>query len=328
MLNKYKGDIILIIAALVYGCGFVAQSAGNAMGPWSYSSARFLLGSLVLMPLAWYMRKKSISKHAVHKDDASEVRGSEKHTINEASIEKVSPIEREKEMTIREMLPGVIIVAIDLMIMVVTQQYALMYTTVGKTGFITSLYVILVPMAGLFILKRKIQKRVWIAAVVSVIGLYFISLSGGIEEVNKGDMLLIISALTCVVYVYLLEYYAARADAFTFTCLLFLFTGLLFAPGALILEDCTIEMVKSALIPLLYGGIGLCAAGYTLQMIGQKYVPAERATIILSLESLISLFAGMIILHEAMSTREYIGCGLIFIAVLLAETGSKQEPGV
>ena len=102
-----------------------------------------------------------------------------------------------------------------------------------------------------------------------------------------------------------------------FTCLQFFFTGLFCIPGALIFEDCTVEMMKAAIVPVLYAGIGICAAGYTLQMIGQKYVPSERATILLSTESLFSLFSGMLVLHEAMSVREYIGCALIFIAVTL-----------
>lgn len=295
MLKKYKGDIILIIAAFVYGSGLVAQSEGNALGPWTFSATRFLLGSLVLLPLAVFIRNRK------------------------------TPEEKAKEMTVREMLPGVLVVAADLVLMVICQQYGLIYTTVGKAGFITSLYVIGVPIAGLLFLKRSIKPRIWIAAVISVIGFYFISLTGGFEALNKGDLLLLIGAGTCVVFVYLMEYFAKRAEACMFTCLQFFFTGLFCIPGALLFEDCTMEMMKDAIIPVLYAGIGICAAGYTLQMIGQKYVPSERATILLSTESLFSLFSGMLILHEAMSVREYVGCALIFIAVLLAETGTGEN---
>ena len=295
MLKKYKGDIILIIAALVYGSGLVAQSEGNSLGPWTFSALRFLLGTLVLLPIALYVRSKK------------------------------SPEEKAQEMSVKKMLPGVLIVALDLVLMVICQQYALIYTTVGKAGFITSLYVIGVPIAGLLFLKRRIRKRIWIAAIISVIGFYFISLTGGFEALNRGDLLLLIGAGTCVVFVYLMEYFAKRAEACMFTCLQFLFTGLFCIPGALIFESCTMEMVNEAIIPILYAGIGICAAGYTLQMIGQKYVPSERATILLSTESLFSLFSGMLILHEALSLREYIGCALIFFAVLLAETGGQKE---
>lgn len=295
MLKRFKGDILLIIAAFVYGSGLVAQSAGNSLGPWTFSATRFLIGSAVLLPVAYFVRKNR------------------------------DPEEKAKEMTVREMLPGVLIVAADLVLMVICQQYGLIYTTVGKSGFITSLYVIGVPIAGLIFLRRKIRKRVWIAAVISVIGFYFISLTEGFGALNKGDALLLIGAGTCVVFVYLMEYFAKRAEACTFTCLQFLFTGLFCIPGALIFESSTAEMFREAIVPILYAGIGICAAGYTLQMIGQKYVPSERATILLSTESLFSLFSGMIVLHEALSVREYIGCALIFAAVILAETGIGSE---
>ena len=295
MLNRFKGDIILLIAAFVYGSGLVAQSEGNTLGPWTFSATRFLLGALVLLPIALYVRSKK------------------------------SPAEKAEEMSVKEMLPGVLIVAADLVLMVICQQYALIYTTVGKAGFITSLYVIGVPIAGLVFMRRRIRPRIWIAAVISVIGFYFISLTGGIGALNRGDLLLLIGAGTCVVFVYLMEYFAKRAEACMFTCLQFFFTGIFCIPGALIFESCTMEMMKAALIPVLYAGIGICAAGYTLQMIGQKYVPSERASILLSTESLFSLFSGMLLLHEAMSLREYAGCALIFIAVILAETGAGNN---
>lgn len=298
MIKRFKGDILLIIAALVYGSGLVAQSEGNTLGPWTFSATRFLIGAAVLFPLALFVRSKK------------------------------TPEEKAQEMTVKEMLPGVLIVAADLVLMVICQQYGLIYTTVGKAGFITSLYVIGVPIAGLIILKRKIRKRVWIAAIISVIGFYFISLTGGFEALSKGDILLLIGACTCVVFVYLMEYFAKRAEACMFTCLQFFFTGLFCLPGALIFEDTTFEMIREAWAPVLYAGIGICAAGYTLQMIGQKYVPSERATILLSMESLFSLFSGMILLNEALSVREYIGCALIFFAVILAETGTGDGDSI
>jgi len=295
MLKRFKGDIILIIAAFVYGSGLVAQSEGNALGPWTFSATRFLIGAAVLLPLAVYIRSKK------------------------------SPEEKSQELSVKEMLPGVLIVAADLVLMVICQQYGLIFTTVGKAGFITSLYVIGVPIAGLLFLKRKIRKRVWIAAVISVIGFYFISLTGGLEALSKGDILLLIGACTCVVFVYLMEYFAKRAEACMFTCLQFFFTGLFCLPGALLFEEQTVGMFRDALWPILYAGIGICAAGYTLQMIGQKTVPPERASILLGLESLFSLFAGMVVLKEMLSMREYLGCALIFAAVMLAESGSGEE---
>ena len=228
-------------------------------------------------------------------------------------------------MSLKEMLPGCLIVALDLVAMVIAQQNGLLYTTVGKAGFITSLYVIGVPLAGLIFLKRKISRRILIAAVIAVIGFYFISLSGGFEGINKGDIIMLIAALTCVIFVYLMEFFSKRADASTFTMVQFFFTGMLCLPGALIFEDTTWSMIADAALPIIYGGVGICAAGYTLQMIGQKTVPSERATILLSTESLFSLFSGMVVLHEMLSVREFFGCALIFVAVILSEIRGKSE---
>ena len=294
-MSRFKGDIILIIAAFVYGSGLVAQSSGNAMGPWTFSATRFLIGSLVLFPLALIVAGRR------------------------------SPEEKAQEMSVKEMLPGVLIVSLDLVLMVICQQYGLIYTTVGKAGFITSLYVIGVPIAGLVFLKRKIRKRVWAAAIISVVGFYFISLTNGFEALSFGDLLLLIGAGTCVVFVYLMEAFAKRAEACMFTCLQFLFTGLFCAVGAIVFESQNVDMFIENIGAILYAGIGICAAGYTLQMIGQKYVPSERASILLSLESLFSLFSGMVLLHEALSIREYVGCALIFIAVILSETGTDDK---
>jgi len=294
-MSKFKGDLILILAAFVYGSGLVAQSEGNALGPWTYSSLRFLLGAIVLIPVVLITQKRK--------------------------PEEV----KKKELTFKQILPGCFIVALDLVLMVITQQNGLIYTTVGKAGFITSLYVVGVPLVGVLIFRRRIPKHVLLAAVIAVIGFYFVSLTEGIGDINRGDLLMLISSLTCVVFVYLMEYFAPKADASMFTMMQFAFTGLMCLPGALIFEDTTISMIADNLGAVLYGGIGICAMGYTLQMIGQKFVPPERASIILSLESIFSLLSGMVILNEMLSIREYIGCALIFVAVILSEIRGKND---
>ena len=281
----------------MYGSGLVAQSEGNALGPWTFSATRFLIGALVLSPLAVVSYRKKSSEER----------------------------EAEGELSLRQMIPGTVIIGVTLVVMVLTQQYGLMFTTVGKAGFITSLYVIGVPIAGKLLLRRQVRPRVWAAAVISVIGFYFISLTGGIDALNKGDMLLLLGSCTCVVYVYVIEFFAPKANPYVFTCLQFLITGILCIPGAIILEDSNWSMFRDNMGAILYAGIGICAAGYTLQMIGQKFVPSERASILLGTESLFSLFSGMLFLHEMMSGREYLGCALIFIAVMLAETGHKNK---
>ena len=297
MIKSYKGDIILILSAMVYGSGLVAQSVGNALGPWTFSAVRFLLGAAVLFPVALITYKK-------HPPETEE---------------------DDREMTVKEMIPGAIAIGVTLLVMVLTQQYGLLYTSVGKSGFITSTYVIGVPLSGVIFLKRKISRRIWLAALISVAGFYFISLSGGVEALNKGDLLTLITALTSVIYVHVINNISKKANPYMFSCLQFFVTGILFLIGALIFETSTPEMFLDNLPSILYAGIGTCATGYTLQMLGQKYVSPERASILLGTEALFSLFSGMIILNEMLSFREYLGCGLIFFAVMLAESGGQKE---
>ena len=194
MRTDIRGDAIIIGAALVYGTGLVAQSSGNSMGPWSFASAGFLLGAAALFPVVLYHRIKK------------------------------STAERAKDRSIREMAPGALAVAAVLVICVITQHYGLIYTSVGKAGFITSLYVIEVPIAGLFLFKRRLSWRIWIAAAISMTGLYFVSITEGIESVNSGDVLLLITSFSYVAYMYQMEHYAKDSDPLTFTLLTTFFT--------------------------------------------------------------------------------------------------------
>jgi len=286
----------LLLAALVYGSGLVAQKDGmNNLGPFTFTCIRFIIGGLVLIPVAYI-------------------------------VDRARPEEqKEEELTIRQMLPGCIAVGVTLTFMVVAQQYGLAYTTVGKAGFISGLYVILTPIAGVLFLKRKISPKIWIAAVISVVGFYFLSLSGGIANINRGDVLMLVTAVTGTIYLYTIEYFASKVNACTFTSVQFLATGVICLPFALIFETCTLNDIHMAMIPLLYAGLGICGIGYTFQTWGQKYVESERATILLSMETLFSLLSGMIILNETLTTKEYIGCALMFAAVILAETNSKPK---
>lgn len=291
--KSIKGDVILILSAIIYGSGLVAQKSGNDLGPFAFTAIRFLLGGVVLLPIAIFSyRWKS---------------------------------EEDRGMKPREMLKSIIIIAALLLFSVITQQYGLLYSTVGKAGFITSLYVIITPIVGVIFLKRKISNRIWAAALISILGFYLISLNGGIEELNAGDGLLLLAAASMSFYLYAIEYFAPKADAFVFTSMLFIITALICFPFSFIVDTWSLTGIKENIWAILYAGFGTCAAGYTLQMIGQRYVESERATILLSTEALFSLFAGMIILSEMLSAKEYAGCALIFAAVIIAETKEKKR---
>jgi len=298
--NGIKGDILLLLAAFIYGSGLVAQKAGmNNLGPLTFTAIRFILGGLALLPVVYILEK--------HKSDE----------------------QRKSELTLRQMLPGCFISGINLVIGVLAQQYGLPLTTVGKAGFITGLYVILTPIAGVVILRRKIGVRIWLAAIIAVAGFYFLSLSEGFGMLNKGDGFMLIAAVSCTFFVYTMEHFAKQADAVKFTAFQFLATGLICIPGSLIFETTTWNDIQLGLIPILYAGLGICAIGYTFQMIGQKYVESSRATVLLSSETLFSLFSGMLYYNEHFTKKEYIGCALMFTAIILAESqkrsGNKGE---
>lgn len=291
-----KGDLLLILAAFIYGSGLVAQKAGmNNLGPFTFTAIRFIIGGLALLPVVYIMEK--------HKSEEK----------------------RNSELTLRQMMPGCFISGINLVIGVLAQQYGLPLTTVGKAGFITGLYVILTPIAGVVILHKKIEIRIWIAAVIAVAGFYFLSLSSGFGMLNKGDGFMLIAAISCTFFVYTMEHFARRADAVKFTAFQFLATGIICIPGSLILETTHWTDIQMGIIPLLYAGLGICAMGYTFQMIGQKYVESSRATVLLSSETLFSLFSGMLYYNERFTTKEYIGCVLMFTAIILAESQKRSS---
>ena len=297
--SDFKGDLFLIIAAFIYGSGLVAQKAGmEYLGPFGFTAIRFLIGAVILVPVTIYARRCLTEE------------------------------ERSEQLSFREMLPGGIISGINVLAGVICQQYGLPLPSVGKAGFIWSLYVIMVPIVGRLFLHRKISGRIWFAALIAVAGFYLMSMTNGIEALSRGDILMFITAMTLTAYVYTMDHFSSRAEPTTFICIQFFASGLGAVPFALFLErSTTMADITACFWPLMYAGVVLCALGYTLQMIGQKTVESTRATIILGLESLFSLLSGLVFYHEHLLPKEYLGCLLIFIAVLIAETQKSTGEG-
>lgn len=193
----------------------------------------------------------------------------------------------------------------------VFQQIGIQYTTVGKSGFITALYIILVPLGGL-VLKRNVEKKVWLSV--------FIALGG----VNKGDILMLLGSFGCTIHIYIIDHYVNKIDPVKFSCLQFLVTGIICLILALFLEEIHMDNVLAAVIPILYTGVCSCGLGYTFQILGQKYVEPAKASLILSSETIFTMLAGMLIFGEVLSLKEYTGCGLIFFAIILSQIQRKS----
>lgn len=286
-IKTLKSSMLLFLAALIWGVAFVAQSVGmDYMGPFSFCGGRFLMGSAVLAPIVAVRRIQDRKKQVE--------RAGFKITVT-----------------------GGICCGLALCTATLLQQFGIQYTTVGKAGFITTLYIIIVPIAGLF-LKKKVPGKVWIGAVIAAFGMYLLCMSEKLA-LSRGDLYVFICALVFSVHILVIDHFSPKADGIELSCIQFLTAGVISSIGAVIFEQPSIGNFVAGIIPLLYAGILSSGVAYTLQVIGQKDMDPTVASLILSLESVISMLAGWAILGQKLSPRELSGCVLVFAAVILVQ---------
>lgn len=286
-IKTLKSSMLLFLAALIWGVAFVAQSVGmDYMGPFSFCGGRFLMGSAVLAPIVAVRRIQDRKKQVE--------RAGFKITVT-----------------------GGICCGLALCTATLLQQFGIQYTTVGKAGFITTLYIIIVPIAGLF-LKKKVPGKVWIGAVIAAFGMYLLCMSEKLA-LSRGDLYVFICALVFSVHILVIDHFSPKADGIELSCIQFLTAGVISSIGAAIFEQPSIGNFVAGIIPLLYAGILSSGVAYTLQVIGQKDMDPTVASLILSLESVISMLAGWVILGQKLSPRELSGCVLVFAAVILVQ---------
>lgn len=292
---------LLFLAAFIWGVAFVAQSVGmEYVGPFTFNGSRFLLGGLVLTPFA-LMREKRYQKRSDYQ------RRTEKEQI------------KHKKIT----LVGGLCCGVAICIASSFQQVGMLYTSVGKAGFITALYIVLVPVIGIF-LKKKVTPMVWAGVVLAAIGFYFLCITETFS-VNFGDMLIFLCAICFSFHILIIDYFAPKADGVALSCIQFWFSGIVSMSIAICRENLNVSAILQAAIPILYAGIMSCGVAYTLQIIGQKNMKPTVASLILSLESVISVLAGWVLLHEVLTGRQLLGCILVFAAVILAQLPVKNE---
>lgn len=288
-----KSSLLLFLAAFIWGVAFVAQSVGmDYMGPLTFNGARFLMGSLVLLPFVLLRRKQN--------KKAGRAPASLKTTII-----------------------GGVCCGLALCSAALFQQYGIMYTTVGKAGFITTLYIILVPFFGIF-LKKRIPGKVWIGAVIAAAGMYLLCMSERLA-LSRGDTLVFICAILFSVHILVIDHFSPMADGVELSCIQFLTAGIIGSMGAILFEQPTLQCLIDGMIPLAYAGILSSGVAYTLQVIGQKDMDPTVASLILSMESVFSALAGWMILHQKLSGRELFGCVLVFMAVILVQLPEKKH---
>ena len=297
--NQMRQVVFPILAAFIWGTAFVAQDmCADAIGAFTFNATRYSIAVLALLVVI-------LIRDGVKKD-------------------KPVLSAEEKKAANRQLWIGGLCCGAALAIASNFQQAGLVAgTDAGKAGFITALYVVLVPVFGLFF-KRKVSVPTWIAVVLSVAALYLLCIKGDFS-LAPGDLLLLVCALCFAVHILVIDHFTAYCDGVKLSCLQFLFAAIISAVCMFIFEPLDMPAILSCALPLLYVGIFSCGVGYTLQILAQKDSNPTVVTILLSLESVFAVIAGAIILKQQMSVREYIGCVVMFAAVIRAQSRSPHN---
>lgn len=286
--KRLRANMLLLLTAAIWGFAFVAQRVGSQyVGAFTFNGIRFALGSISLIPLIMYFERK-------RGNDDSNYKVITKNTI------------------LSGILVGTVAYAGSTL-----QQMGLIYTTAGKASFITGLYMVIVPIIGLF-LGHKIGKNSWIGIGLAVVGLYFLSVNENFT-ISYGDLLEIIGSVFWAVHILTIDYFSKKIDPLKLSCIQFATCSFLSLMSAFMFEHITMSNISQALIPILYGGFLSVGIAYTLQVVAQRNAKPSHAGIILSMESVFGALGGALLLSESMSTRGYAGCFLIIGGVLISQ---------
>ena len=309
--NKSQSDLVLLLAAIIWGFAFVAQRMGmEFIGPFTYTAVRFTLGFLVLLPILYIRQKRGFSLRSPttetrrHKDLVSWCLGGEKNS-------------EERKFFFLQLVLGLILFG-----GISFQQYGLQYTTAGNAGFITGFYVVLVPVVGWF-LGQKNHFTIWVGVFLAIVGLYFLSVQSNFT-INHGDFYVGVCALFWTVHVLLVGYIAPRTDPIRTAVVQFVICSVLSWLVAIGFEKILWESIIKAAWPILYGGVMSVGIGYTLQVVAQQKAHPAYASIILSLESVFAVLGGWLLLDEQLSGRMIMGCVLILSGMIVVQLRELQ----
>lgn len=288
MTNKksLKGNLILMITAMIWGASFVSQSVGaDRLGPNTFNGIRMLLGGLALLPIALF------------------------------SVKKTKPSRKSiKKLFFSGTLCGIFLCAASTI-----QTWGIQYTTAGKSGFITAMYIIFVPIISV-VIGKKVSLKTILCALIALVGLYMLSMGGDTSaSINKGDVLTIICAVLFAVQIILIDLFAADVDVFAFSCIQYFTNAIINIPLCLIFENPSLGSITQSTMPILYSGLMSCGVAYTLQPIGQRYADPSSASIIMSLESVFAMLFGMLLLGDIPTLTEGLGCVVMFAAIVLSQ---------
>lgn len=310
--RNWKSPLILLLTAAIWGVAFVAQSVGmDYVKPFTFNGVRSLLGAVVLLPVIYIMNRiKKVGSCGAE----------EKHMTGMADAAETK---RKSAGDWKSLWIGGISCGLCLCVASSLQQIGIQYTTAGKAGFLTAMYIVIVPILGLF-LGKKCSPFVGLSIVLATIGLYLLSIKEGFT-IGTGDIYVILCAVVFSLHILVIDYFAPKCDGVKLSCIQFFVCGIISSIIAFVFEKPEVSQIFSAWLPIAYAGIMSCGVAYTLQIIGQKGMNPTVASLLLSLESVISVLAGWVLLQQALSVRELIGCVIMFAAIILAQLPEKAE---
>ncbi len=294
-MKKWLGSGMLLLTAIIWGVAFVAQSVGmDYVEPFTFNFTRYIIGAVVLLPFL------KLGNPGAKKE------------------------KKDGRAIVRKSILGGVGCGFLLCIASMLQQFGIMYTNVvGKAGFITALYIILVPVLGI-LLRKKTKPLVWLCVVISVVGLYLLCVSEG-YRMEMADILLLACALFFAFHIMFIDFISPGTNGVLVSCVQFFVAGICCMVAMFLFEEPSLSGIVKAYIPILYTGVLSCGVAYTFQILGQKYVEPTRASLILCLESVVSVLAGWLILNQSLSIRELAGCVIMFVAIILAQFVQKEE---
>lgn len=302
MSKKMQSNILLLFTALIWGSSFVAQKSGmDYIEPFTFNGIRMVIGGLVLIPFILLMDRKKV------RDGAAEPMSDE-----------------EKAKARKKIIAGGICCGLAIFVASSLQQFGVSYTTAGKAGFITTLYVVIVPIISV-LLRKRVRPIMWLCVVLGAVGLYLLCMTDDSFKLAFGDMLVLLCAVAFAVHIMVVDHFAAKLDGTKLSCIQFLTSGILGLIGMAIFESPDINAILDCWLPILYAGVLSCGLGYTFQVIAQKYAEPTVASLLMSLESVFAVISGAILLHETMSMRELTGCAVIFAAVIISQLPEKKK---
>lgn len=296
---QLRNSFLLLLTATIWGTAFVAQSVGmDYVGPFTFNMLRCLIGGIVLIPYIFLSNKVS---------------GSEKKRIEE----------RETKSEKKTLITGGICCGILLALAMNFQQVGIQYTTVGRAGFITACYIIIVPLIGMTFFGKKCRSTIWAAVVLALIGLYLLCITEEFD-IGQGDFLVLICSFLFSLHILVIDHFSPLVDGVKMSCVQFFVAGIVSGIPAFLTENVVWGNILAAWQPVLFAGVLSCGIAYTLQIVGQKNMNPTVASLILSLESCIAVLAGWIILGENLTLKEMLGCIFMFAAIVLAQLPERK----